>query len=218
MLPREQRGIENYDVYSRLSIEMNYRGTDDEWHTIEAPHMDLEPTQLAELNESGIFPFIAIVPLLKEGIYLRMHPTWKDKDPETLVGRLVFSPLGTMVIMPASMVYGSGIRTGNGGNPCLKVHYFLVEKSKHLLRETSRFEEMLASQQYSLAAPDGMEKIPQHPSKKLLPGDYTVYFMERDYLVQKSKGKGKSTPTGHRSAGDFYGPKILEDFYELVGL
>ena len=80
---------------------MNYRGTNDEWHTIEAPHMDLEPTRLAELNKNGIFPFIVIVPLLKEGTYLRMHPTWKDNKPGTLVGRLVFSPLGTMVVMPA---------------------------------------------------------------------------------------------------------------------
>ena len=69
----------------------------------------------------------------------------------------------------------------------MKVHYFLVEKSKHLLRETSnskegfRFEEIMASLQYSLATPDGMEEIPQHPSTKSLAGDYTVYFMERDY-------------------------------------
>ena len=108
----------------------------------------------------------------------------------------------------------------------MKVHYFLVEKSKHLLRETSNskegfsFEEIMALQ-YSLATPDGMEKIPQHPSTESLPGDYTVYFMERDYLaylVQNSKGKGKSPPPEHHCAGDFYGPKILEDFYGLVGL
>ena len=79
----------------------------------------------------------------------------------------------------------------------------------------------MASLQYSLATPDGMEEIPQHPCTKSLAGDYTVYYMERDYLaylVQNSKGKGKSTPPEHRCAGDFYGPKILEDFYGLVGL
>ena len=71
----------------------------------------------------------------------------------------------------------------------------------------------------------GMEEIPQHPITKPSAGDYTVYFMEREYLaylIKKSKlqggKKGESPPPQHCSAGDFYGPKILEDFYGLVGL
>ena len=237
-LPDEKRGVHKYEVYSRLSLTMNYRGANDEWHSIEAPHMDMEPTKVAQLSSQGIFAFTAIVPILKEGNYMRVHPSWKDKEPATEEGRLVYSPLGTIVVMPGTMVYGCGIRTGNGGNPCLKLHYFLTQKSTDENRPLTNTDSSVMSDyilkalKYCVASPDGTTQIPHHPTQKRANGDYTVYFMTREYLVylikksklERSKKKdskeelAKLTVPSHRSAGSFYGPKILEDLYEVVGL
>ncbi len=239
MLPAAKRGVEKYEVFSRLSLMMNFRDTNDEWHTIEAPHMDLEPTQLADLNSEGVFPFIAIVPLQKEGNFTRMHPKWENKKPETEEGRLIYSPFGSMVVMPATMVYGCGIRTGNGGNPCLKVHYFLKEKGVDGSQQqpaatmTEMPKRLLDALKFHVAVPEGL-KPPEHPSRKMAAGDHTVYLMERKYLVylikkskmEKAKGKKKGNEAeketlvveAHMPAGPFYGPKILEDLYEVVGL
>ena len=238
ILPDEKRGVEKYEVYSRLSLTMNYRGANDEWHTIEAPHMDIAPAEVSQLISKGIFPFVAIVPLLKEGNFMRVHPKWKNKKPATEEGHLIYSPLGTIVVIPGTMVYGCGIRTGNGGNPCLKLHYFLKEKGTD---ETQAFpdtplpndipNDIPEALKYCAATPDGM-KTPGHPTKKTADGDHTVYFMERKYLAylikasklersekkKKKKGKAKLSTPDHRAVGNFYGPKILEDLYELVGL
>ena len=231
----ENRGVDNYEVYSRLSLTMNHRSTNDEWHTIEAPHMDMAPTEVSQLIRNGIYPFVAIVPLLSEGNFMRVHPEWNNKKPATEEGRLVYSPLGTIVVIPGTMVYGCGIRTGNGGNPCLKLHYFLKKKSTnktHPIPDTRMWEssdDLLKALKYCVAVPDGM-KMPGHPSQKMATGDHTVYFMERGhiaYLIKKSKmmrskeKKKKATELvafDHRPAGNFYAPQILEDLYELVGL
>ncbi len=166
-----------------------------------------------------------------------MHPSWDNKTPESQEGRLIYTPFGSMVIMPATTVYGCGIQTGNGGNPCLKIHYFLKDKSMDGSQQSPAAmtaempKALLDAVKYHVAVPDGL-KPPEHPSRKMAEGDHTVFFMERKYLVylikkskiERSKGKKKSkeeeklVEETHIPAGPFYGPKILEDLYEVIGL
>ena len=102
----------------------------------------------------------------------------------------------------------------------------------HPIPDTRMWEssdDILKALKYCVAVPDGM-KMPGHPSQKMATGHHTVYFMERGnlaYLIKKSKfmrsknKKKKATKLvafPHVPAGNFYGPKILEDLYELVGL
>ena len=227
MLPEENRGVEKYEVYSRFSVEMNHRHTNDQWYTIEAPHMDIPPTKVSDLNEKGIFAFIGIVPLQKEGCWTRMHPAWDNKKPKTEEGKLIFSPLGSMVIMPASMVYASGMRTGNGGNPCVKVHYFLKEKKDSESPESAdaRTNMILNALENVQVCPDGAEEdFPKHPTKKTSAGDHTVHVVAMEKLaelIKKSKDK-KATETlmneGCVKVHPYYCPKPLTALLVLVGL
>ncbi len=185
LLPAAKRGMEKYEVYSRFSLTMNYRDTNDEWYTVEAPHMDISPRTVADLNRDGIFPFIGYAPLQKEGNFMRVHPKWENHNPATPEGQLIFSPLGSLVIMPASTVYGCGMRTGNGGNPCVKVHYFLKEKTAEESQGTTvtATNRMLDALHFYHAHPAEMEDgFPKHPTHKTAKGDYTVHFMTMDYL------------------------------------
>ena len=91
---------------------------------------------------------------------------------------------------------------------------------------------ILKALKYCVATPKGTTQFPEHPTQKTAIGDYTVYFMEREYLtylikkskLERSKKKdskdelAKLKVPAHRSAGSFYAPKILEDLYEVVGL
>ena len=120
----------------------------------------------------------------------------------------------------------------------MKLHYFLTQKSTEGNPGPTNTDSLVMSDyilkalKYCVASPNGTTQIPKHPNQKAADGDYTVYFMERDYLenlIKKSKlerSKKKDTKEelaklkvpSHCSAGSFYSPKILEDLYEVVGL
>ncbi len=129
LLPKGKRGPQDsYNVQSSLTFMMNFRDLDDKNYCVEASHLDYSPEKVKELNDKGIYSFVGLVPLLPEGNFTRIHPHLDAKIPDTMRGNVVFSPLGTLLFMPASMIYGCGMRMGPNGNPCIKVHYFLSEK------------------------------------------------------------------------------------------
>ncbi len=129
LLPEgKRRPHDSYNVQSSLTFMMNYRDLNDKDYCVEASHLEYSPEKVKELNDKGIYSFVGISPVLSEGNFTRMHPHLDAKVPDTMRGNVVFSPLGTLLFMPASMIYGCGMRMGPNGNPCIKVHYFLSEK------------------------------------------------------------------------------------------
>ena len=129
LLPKDKRrSLDSYNVQSSLTFTMNYRDLGDEDYCVEASHMEYSPAKLQELSDKGIYPFVGLVPLQSDGNFTRIHPQLDANTPDTMRGNVVFTPLGTLILMPASMIYGGGMRMGPNGNPCIKVHYFLSEK------------------------------------------------------------------------------------------
>ena len=129
LLPEgKRRSLDSYNVQSSLTFTMNYRNLDDRDYCVEASHLEFSPAKLLELNNKGIYPFVGFVPLQSDGNFERIHPHLDANVPDTMRGNVVFSPLGTLTMMPASMIHGGGMRMGPNGNPCLKVRYFLSEK------------------------------------------------------------------------------------------
>ena len=129
LLPEAERRPPNaYHVQSLLKFTMNYRGVRDKDYCVEASHLDFGLEKAKEMMDRGVHHFIGLVPLQRDGNWTRIHPNLNQKDPETMLGNLIFTPLGTLMMMPGSMVYGGGMRLGPTGNPCIKVHYFLSQK------------------------------------------------------------------------------------------
>ena len=95
---------------------------------MEASHLDFGLEKAKEMIDRGVHLFIGLIPMQQEGNWIRIHPNLNQKDPKTMLGNLIFRPVGTLMLMPASMVYGGGMRLGPSGNPCIKVHYFLSQK------------------------------------------------------------------------------------------
>ena len=119
LLPEAKRQPRNaYHVQSLLKFTMIYRNVGDEGFCVEASHLDFGLEKAKEVIDRGVHHFIGLVPLQRDGNWTRIHPNLNQKDPKTMLGNLIFTPVGTLMLMPASMVYGGGIRLGPSGNPC----------------------------------------------------------------------------------------------------
>ena len=129
LLPEAKRQPRNaYHVQSLLKFTMNYRGVRDEDFCVEASHLDCGLEKAKEMIDRGVHHFIGLIPLQRDGNWTRIHPYLNQMDPQTMLGNVIFTPVGTLMLMPATMVYGGGMRLGPNGNPCIKVHYFLSQK------------------------------------------------------------------------------------------
>ena len=79
---------------------------------------------LGQLEAHGVVSFFGVMPLQREGKFVMIYPNL-GTDVDNL-GKLVFVPLGSILLIPMQLYWGDKIRTSLAGNPSILLRIFIL--------------------------------------------------------------------------------------------